>query len=162
MQGSSVFSSRGFWLLALLVLAFDQLSKWIALSYLPEAPEAVYVAPFFNLRLVYNAGLSFGVWGGSAGTAKVWTILIISIVLTIGIVWWMRKESSRIGTSALAMILGGACGNMLDRARTHTVVDFLDLHVMHWHWPVFNLADSAIVLGVGALMWLQLFRPRGR
>lgn len=146
------------WLaLAALVLLLDQASKaWMMANLRP--PGSVSVTPFFNLVLVFNPGASFSFLAGAGGWQK-W----LFIALALGISLWLlvllhRHARERLLPAALALILGGALGNAIDRLRFDAVVDFLDFHLAGYHWPAFNAADSAITVGVGLMLWHQL-RP---
>ncbi|WP_284155299.1 signal peptidase II [Sulfuricystis multivorans] len=141
--------------LAGLVILLDQLSKaWVLASlHLYESGE---ITPFFNLVLVMNPGASFSFLAQAGGWQK-WFFILLALSVSIGLVWMIRKHAQEtLQPLAFALILGGAIGNLIDRLRFAAVVDFLDFHVAGWHWPAFNLADSAITIGVILLLWQQL------
>ncbi|NWG31297.1 MAG: lipoprotein signal peptidase [Rhodocyclaceae bacterium] len=137
------------------VILLDQVTKnWVLAVF--HLHESVAVAPFFNLVLVMNPGASFSFLADAGGWQK-WFF----IALALGISAWLavlilRHAGERLMPAALALILGGALGNVIDRIRFGAVVDFLDVHYAGWHWPAFNVADSAITLGVILLLWHQL------
>jgi signal peptidase II len=111
------------------------------------------VAPVFDLVLAFNRGVSFGLFnaaGGGRSEALLFSLVAAAIV--VGLVWWLARAASLLLVVAIGLIIGGAVGNVLDRARLGAVVDFLDFHVGSWHWPAFNLADSAICVGVAAML----------
>lgn len=135
---------------ALTVLALDQASKWAVLAAL-EPGQAVAVLPFFNLVLVWNRGVSFGLLSG-VGAAAPWLVTALALVIAGFLVWWFRNESRSLARFAIALVLGGAFGNVIDRLRFGAVVDFLDFHLAGWHWPAFNLADTAVVCGAALLV----------
>jgi signal peptidase II len=142
-----------FLLLALLVLVLDQLSKWWALSVF-QPYEVVPVLPVFNLTLVFNEGAAFSFLSDAGGWQR-WFFVGLSSIISLGLLVWLmrlRPGEKFVGVS-LAMILGGALGNLLDRLRLGKVVDFLDFYWQNWHWPAFNLADSAITIGVVLMFW---------
>jgi len=145
------------WLaLAASVMLLDQVSKAWVLGSL-RLMESLAVTAFFNLVLVFNPGASFSFLAGAGGWQK-WFF----VVLALGISAWLavmirRHAAERLLPAALALILGGALGNVIDRLRFDAVVDFLDFHAAGHHWPAFNVADSAISVGV-ALMLLHQFR----
>lgn len=143
-------------LLAALVVALDQASKgWMLTQFHPG--EARPVTDFFNLVLVFNRGAAFS-FLADAGGWQHWFFIGLAVVVALWIVAMLRQHArERLLPAALALILGGALGNVIDRLRLGAVVDFLDLHLAGTHWPAFNLADSAITLGV-ALMLIQQFR----
>ncbi|CAN5616560.1 N/A [soil metagenome] len=134
--------------IAAAVVALDQVTKDLALRYLAEGPINL-VPGALTLRLTYNSGGAFGLLQGLPGV-----FLVLSLVITVGILLWARNVEERSWGVPLGLILGGGVGNVVDRVFRSTggrVVDFVDLHV----WPVFNLADSAIVVGVGVILVLS-------
>ena len=147
----------GRWLvLAAIVLILDQISKtWILASF--RHMERQTVTSFFNLVLVFNPGASFSFLADAGGWQK-WFFVVLALVISLWLVSMLRKHAhERLLPAALSLILGGALGNVIDRLRFDAVVDFLDFHVAGYHWPAFNVADSAITVGV-ALMLLHQFR----
>jgi len=148
--------------LAAVVLILDQASKWVILTQFMDPPQVVEVTGFFNLVLTYNTGVSFGLLGGAAATWKPWALGGLALVVSIGLLFWLARQPERLLVLAVGLIVGGALGNALDRAHQPGVVDFLDFYLLGWHWPAFNLADSAIFLGVAILVFDGLFRERVR
>lgn len=144
--------------LAAVVLVLDQVSKWVILTQVMSPPRVVEVTGFFNLVLTYNTGVSFGLFGGSAAAWKPWALGGIAVAVSAGLLYWLARQPERWLALAIGLIVGGALGNALDRAHQPGVVDFLDFYLAGWHWPAFNLADSAIFLGVGILVFDGLFR----
>ena len=147
------------WLaLAGCLAALDQVTKFAILGAL-SAGRVIEITPFFNLVLVYNSGAAFSLLAGAPGWQRE---LFIAIALT-AVVWLVlllrRYPRERLFCWALTLILGGAIGNLVDRLRFGLVVDFLDFHAAGWHWPAFNVADSAITCGAILLVWESL-RPR--
>ena len=110
-------------------------------------PSIIPLSNFFNLVLVMNPGVSFGIFGSGDWWVR-WVLVICASILTVGLAVWMIKTKDRSLSLGLALIIGGAVGNLIDRIRFGAVVDFLDFHYQNWHWPAFNVADSAITLGV--------------
>ena len=131
------------------VLAADQLSKAAAVRELSGAGP-VDVLPILNLVLTHNTGVSFGLLGG--GAVPPWILAGVAGAVTLGVLVWMLRTRSPLERLALGLVAGGALGNIADRIARGAVVDFLDFHAWGWHWPAFNLADSAIVLGVCMLL----------
>jgi signal peptidase II len=135
---------------AAVVLA-DQLAKWAALSQLRPG-EPVAITGFFNLVLVFNRGAAFSFLADAPGWQQPF---FIAVALTAAaVVSWLlwRNPSRRLLCAGLALILGGALGNLWDRVAYGHVVDFLDVHAFGWHWPAFNVADSAISAGAAILI----------
>lgn len=147
------------WLGAALAIAIaDQLSKLAVLAAFAPG-ESRAVTGFFNLVLVFNKGAAFSFLAGASGWQ---TPVLTGISLAaVGIVTWMlyRNPGRRLLCSALALVLGGALGNLIDRFAYGQVVDFLDVYAFGWHWPAFNLADAAITAGA-ALLILEGFVHR--
>lgn len=142
--------------IATVTLLLDQLSKWSALNYLQlGVPEPVL--PFLNWLLLFNPGAAFSFLAQGSGWQR-WFFTILGLVASIYILYLLRKSlSEKLLCIALSLILGGALGNVLDRIMYGAVVDFIDLHYGNWHWPAFNVADSAICIGA-ALIILGEFR----
>jgi len=141
------------WLLiAVAVVAMDQASKYTAVAMLADRPP-VEVTSFFNLLLVYNRGAAFSFLAGAAGWQRE-LFTGIAIVASIWIIYLLRRYPQQsLFCLALSLILGGALGNVIDRLSIGAVVDFLDFHAYGWHWPAFNVADSAITCGAALLIW---------
>jgi len=133
------------------VIAADQICKWWILTSLMNPPKPIALAPFFNIVLVMNRGVSFGVFGGAPGWVS-WALLAFALLIAGALLIWMRYARGRLLTAGLGLVAGGALGNVIDRLRFGAVVDFLDFHVGAWHWPAFNIADAAITVGVGLLI----------
>lgn len=146
-------------IVAWLVFLLDQLSKFWMLDFLQAQPVPVALLPFFNLVIVWNKGVSFGMLGDAV--PGVILALTLAILVIIGFVFlWLRKAALLGEQVALGAVLGGAFGNLLDRLRFGAVFDFLDFHLAGWHWPAFNIADSAICLGFVYLCWIVFFPRR--
>lgn len=147
----------GHWLgLAAAVIAADQLTKLAVLS-LFQTGEGVAVTSFFNLVLVYNRGAAFSFLASADGWQR-WFFTILGLAVAAWIIAMLRRHPGETRlNAALTLIMGGALGNVIDRLLYGAVVDFLDFHVAGWHWPAFNVADSAITLGAILLVWDQFF-----
>jgi len=136
---------------ALIVAVADQVSKLWILDLFAGRPAAIEVAPFFNLVLTWNRGMSFGLFNNdSVLNAAVFTV--IAAVIVTGLVLWLRRVEQTLLALAIGMVIGGAIGNVIDRLSRGAVVDFLDFHLAGWHFYVFNLADAAISVGVGLML----------
>ena len=142
--------------IALLVLILDQASKWWILTDVMSPRRILEITPFLNIVLVWNRGVSFGLF--NTGSALVpWILTAVSLAIAIGLGLWLRRVDQRLVAAGLGLIMGGALGNVVDRVRFRAVIDFVDVHVSGYHWPAFNVADSAIVIGVGLLIFESLF-----
>lgn len=149
------------WLwLAALVLVFDQASKLWADGAL-ELYERIELLPGFNLTLVYNRGAAFSLLSDAAGWQR-WFFAAFAIIISAVILVWLRRvvRNDRLQAGGLTLVLGGALGNVWDRLVHGHVIDFIDLYYGDWHWPAFNIADSAITLGVVLLLAETLFVRR--
>ena len=141
------------WLAAMLI-AVDQISKWIVLGALHPG-ESRYVAPFFNWVLTFNSGAAFSFLSDAGGWQR-WFFTVLALGVSAWIVTLLRRHTSEFRLSlALTLVLGGALGNVIDRLRFGAVVDFIQWHVAGYYWPAFNVADSAITIGAILLAWDQ-------
>jgi signal peptidase II len=131
---------------ALASLVLDQLGKWAALAWLDPADPPLMVTPFFNLVLVWNRGVSFGMFN-SGGALAPWLLSGVALAVVIGLVVWLRRSDQLLTAFGLGLVIGGALGNVIDRIRFGAVIDFLDFRLAGYHWPAFNLADAAICIG---------------
>ena len=150
-------------LTALVILVLDLATKHLALERLPPGRPVHVVDGLFSLTLVMNPGLAFGMLAGTpAGWRWLVALLSIGALAVLAVVGLrMLPTGGRLTPLALGLIFGGAVGNLIDRARFGAVVDFVDVHWHAWHWPAFNVADSAITVGV-ALLALCLMGERER
>lgn len=146
---------------ALAVAVLDQLSKAAVLAHFAgRGFDADRVTPFFNLVLTLNRGMSFGLFNTGGGATGAVLFSLVAAVIVAGLVFWLRRVRSPLLAVAIGLIIGGAVGNVTDRIRHGAVVDFLDFHIGYWHWPAFNLADSAICLGVAVMLFDSLLLRR--
>ncbi len=157
--------------LAIDVIVLDQISKWLILEYIlkaelqpnglrlglwdwlmaapPRLPHvSVDVLPFFNLSMVWNEGVSFGLFHGSGA----WILSAVALLITALFSAMLMRAKGWLQAVALSMVIGGAIGNVIDRFRFGAVADFFDFHVMGWHYPAFNIADCGIVVGIALLV----------
>ena len=145
-------------LIALVTLLLDQISKlWVLFGYQIELHGDLRLAPFATITLVWNRGLSYGLFQQEAEWGR-WALVIISFIAAIAFSVWLAKNPPRLVAWALGLVIGGAIGNGIDRAAYGAVVDFVHLHWGGFSWYVFNVADCAIVVGV-ALLLLDALRP---
>ncbi len=145
------------WLAAVIVL-LDQASKWVVLGTMRPG-EVRYVAPFWNWVLTFNPGAAFSFLADAGGWQR-WFFTALALGVSGWIVVMLRQHRGEFRLAlALSLILGGALGNVIDRVRYGVVVDFIQWHAAGFYWPSFNLADSAICLGAGLMLWDQ-FRAK--
>jgi signal peptidase II len=144
--------------ISLAVILADQVTKFLVQQHF--APnESIAVTPFFNLVFVFNRGAAFSLLATASGWQRE-LFIGIALAASAWVVYLLRKHSAQtLFATALALILGGALGNVIDRLLYGAVVDFLDFHAYGYHWPAFNVADSAITCGAVLLVWDSL-RPR--
>ena len=147
------------WLtIAAVLVILDQLSKFAITRWIAYG-SGLEITPFFNLVLVHNKGAAFSFLSSAAGWQREFFISI-AVVASIWVVFLLRRHPREVlFCFALSLILGGAIGNVIDRVWLGAVIDFLDFHAAGYHWPAFNLADSAITCGAALLIWESL-RPR--
>ncbi len=170
---------RVFWFsLSALILLCDQLSKWATmeivmrpriqgisgsgfLEWYTHTPDLLpyarlHVTSFFNLVMAWNTGVSFSMLSNH-GVHMVYFLIVVALAITILFAYWLWKANNHLHGICYALVIGGALGNVLDRARFGAVIDFLDFHAMGRHWPAFNIADMAIVCGISVLIIVSLF-----
>ncbi len=150
------------WLgVSLLVVIFDQLTKFLADSQLNYA-EPLALLPSFNLTLLYNPGAAFSFLSDASGWQR-WFFVTVSLLASVFLVLWLRKlkPEQKLLALALALVLGGALGNLIDRLLLGHVVDFIQVYYKTFYWPAFNIADSAITVGAALLIWDALFAKPG-
>ena len=160
-EGATGKSNNLRWLwLSAGVIVLDQGTKHLA-ERLLELHQPVSLLPFFNLTLTYNEGAAFSLLSDAGGWQR-WFFAGLSIVVAVVLVIWMQRASQRERWLlwGLALVLGGALGNLWDRLVIGAVVDFIDVYYRSWHWPAFNIADSAICVGAVMLI-ISTFRDPG-
>lgn len=141
--------------MAAATLALDQFSKWAMLELVGiEHNPPLELAPFFNIVMVWNHGISFGLFAGQRVPVA---LVASSLIITCILLGWLYKNASLLTAFALGCVIGGALGNVIDRLRFGAVVDFLDFHIGQYHWPAFNVADSTIFIGVVLLCAGSMF-----
>ncbi|TLU72954.1 signal peptidase II [Lichenicoccus roseus] len=142
------------------VLVADQASKYWILNGLDlPALGSIALLPVLNFTMVWNHGVTFGMFNGLGRTGPLLLTLVAVVVVAL-LLAWMRRARTRLVAGALGAIAGGAIGNVIDRLRFGAVVDFIHAHVFGWSWYVFNVADAAIVCGVGVLLLDSLLDRR--
>jgi signal peptidase II len=153
-------TKRAQWLwLVLLVLAADQASKYLIESVIRQDSIRVLIPGLLNLVHTHNPGVAFGLFADSQSPWVASLLVLFSAMVMIFLIWLLAAghAGARLAQTGMALILGGAAGNVLDRLVHHSVTDFIDFHVAGYHWPAFNVADSAIVIGAGFVL-IELFR----
>ena len=139
-----------------LVIVLDQLTKFWVVSAL-RLGQSIELTSFLNLVFVYNPGAAFSFLSDAGGWQR-WFFVILALAVSGWLTFLIRQHADeRLLPLAAALIMGGALGNVIDRIRFGAVVDFVDVHAAGWHWPAFNVADSAISVGVALLILQQLF-----
>jgi signal peptidase II len=134
--------------IAFIAFTADQISKWLILTHVMAPPRVIPVTGFFNLVLGRNTGVSFGLFGD----APPWALMALTLAIVAGLLVWTQRADRPLTGFSLGLIIGGALGNLVDRLQHGAVTDFLDFYLATYHWPSFNLADVAIVGGVGFLI----------
>ncbi len=147
---------RWLWL-SLIVIVLDQISKqWFESNFMVY--EVVNVLPLFNLTLTYNEGAAFSFLSDQSGWQR-WFLAGVATVVTTVLIMWLRglRQHEKLTAISLGLIIGGAVGNLIDRILLGHVIDFLDFYIGQHHWPAFNIADSAIFVGVAVMIYDLLF-----
>lgn len=156
------------------IIIMDQISKWWItegilrpktggepidfLTWIMNAPDrlgfvSIPVIDHFNLTMVWNQGVSFGM----LQNAGIWPLVILALVISAVLATWLMKSTSKLESISIGLIIGGAIGNVIDRLRFGAVADFFDVYVGNYHWPAFNIADASICIGVALLLIHGLF-----
>jgi signal peptidase II len=150
----------GLLLLSVFVIVADRVTKWLAATRIELGSHVIVIQHVFAISHVENDGAAFSLFNDSSSPARVrWMLLVFSLLAAVAVLIALIKLGRKVSatTVALALILGGALGNAYDRLRFGHVIDFLEVHIIHYHWPDFNVADSAIVVGAILLMLDALF-----
>lgn len=152
------------WLLALsaFVVLLDHVTKRLVTAHLPAGSAYTVIPGVFRITHVLNTGAAFSMFAESASPTAVRNILVAFSVVAVLVVLaliWRSGWAFALSSVALALILGGALGNLYDRIVYSYVIDFLEVHIVHYHWPDFNVADSCIVIGA-CLLLIEIFRPQ--
>tara|TARA_A100000171_G_C2134095_1_gene148812 strand:- start:2031 stop:2522 length:492 start_codon:yes stop_codon:yes gene_type:complete len=137
--------------LVFVCLLFDQLSKYWVLNFFAQGNDPVEVTSFWNIVLVFNRGVSFGLFSQDAQTG-VYLLAGVTFLITLVLSVWLFRATTLLLSTGLGFMIGGSLGNIIDRLRFGAVVDFLDFHWQGYSFPAFNIADSAITIGVGFIL----------
>lgn len=156
---SKLFNETGLqwlWLTAVIVIA-DQASK-VAIMNNMSLYQSVPLAPFLNFTYVHNYGAAFSFLADHSGWQR-WFLTAVALIVSVVLVWWLKKTPKQqvLVSVAFALILAGAIGNVYDRIAYGYVIDFIDVYYNNWHWPAFNIADSAISIGAGLMIFDAIF-----
>lgn len=147
-------------LTALAVMLLDQLNKWWMLDELGMATrDPIELTPFFRLVMVWNQGVSFGMLQHDVNYMR-WFLIAMALVISALMARFGLRSDLKAERIGYGMVIGGALGNVIDRLRYGAVADFFHFHVGSFSWPAFNVADSAICLGVMLLLWMMTFHPQ--
>jgi len=152
-------SKNIFWLwVSFFVIVVDQWTKFLAVTHLVYATPFVVIPHFFNLTLLHNTGAAFSLLAESGGWQR-WFFTGIALVMVLLLLRWLFSlpEKNAWIACALSLVIGGAIGNVMDRFRLSYVIDFIQVYYNDYYWPAFNVADSAVVVGVFMLAWHYFF-----
>ncbi len=152
----------GYLMVSLVIVAIDQITKQVAYQNLGGNPP-IEILPVFKFALVLNQGAAFGFLNDAGGWQRIFFIVLALVFSIVLLVWiWREMDRSRSLTIGLALVLGGAVGNLIDRINAGYVIDFIVLHYQNWYFPAFNVADMAITFGAIILIVDSLFFSNNR
>lgn len=140
--------------IASLVTVLDQAAKWYVVAVVMQPPRAIELTDWLNLVITWNRGISFGLFSGQV---MPYVLTGVALAVVALLVVWLVYDSRMSAACWLGLVIGGAVGNVIDRLRLGAVADFIDVHAGAWHWPAFNVADSAITIGVTLILIDGLF-----
>lgn len=143
-------------ILAGLAIVADQFTKWLIMVEVMQPPRVIPIMPSLNIVMAWNTGVSFSMLSDSGPML----LSSLAILVCLGLLFLLMREADRLPAYGYALVIGGAIGNVIDRFRYGAVFDFIDFYVGEWHWPAFNLADTAISIGVACLLIGGLFQSR--
>ena len=146
-------------IVASVVIALDHATKWWVVTIFMNPPRVVDVWPFFNVVMVWNRGVTFGLLDDTPYWGQ-WAFIGLSLAIVAILLLWLHRSETRWQAAAIGLIIGGALGNVIDRVHYGAVADFLDFYVGSYHWPAFNIADAAITLGVTVMFFDAFFKPK--
>jgi signal peptidase II len=147
--------------LSAVAVLLDQASKFLVFRSLMTEQTEMVVLPIFSLVKRYNTGISFSILATDHAIGP-WVFALLAAIIAFGLLIWLSQTADRLPAIGLALVVGGAIGNVIDRVREGAVMDFLLFHWRDWAWPAFNLADSAITIGVALLIYDGVFGGRKR
>lgn len=141
---------------SVLTIIIDQISKYFVSSHLLEGLQYLNVSHYFSFVRAWNTGVSFSMFSGN-GAIGSFILSLIALIIVSCLFYWLKKEKSTFLQISIGLIIGGALGNLIDRIRYGAVFDFLDFSVFDYHWPAFNIADSAICIGAAMIIFDNFF-----
>ena len=141
---------------AAIVMVLDQISKWWIITAVMQPSRVIEVTSFFNLVMAWNRGVSFSLFTHDAEFMP-YVLVAVALGIVVFLLSWLRRADRAFLAFAIGMVIGGALGNVIDRLRFGAVADFLDFHVLGYHWPAFNVADTGISVGVALIVIDGLF-----
>ena len=142
------------------VILLDQLTKLLVLKHFSDG-SFITINSFFNLILAYNPGVSFSLFADNGPYNSV-ILTTLALMICLFLLRWMYRETNPTLRFGIALVVGGAIGNVIDRLAYGAVVDFLDFHAYGYHWPAFNVADSAICIGAALILYKSFFNQKGK
>ena len=151
----TLFSRLSIFLVSGIIVVLDQLSKWAVMTIVLDPPRNIPLTDFLNIILTRNYGVSFSLFYDKGDLTK-WLLIGLSSFITLFLAGWLFQLKSFMARIGIAMIIGGAIGNIIDRALYGGVTDFIDFHYAGIHFPAFNVADSAITIGVALFVFDSL------
>jgi len=146
-------------ILASIVIVADQATKWLIIEYVMHPPKNIFLNQYFNLVLVWNNGISFGLFNNDNDINALLISLLASLIVFLLIKWLTKAETKQLSIG-LGLVIGGAIGNIIDRIIHGAVIDFIDAHFSIHHWPAFNVADACITIGTILLVVDSLFSKK--
>ena len=141
---------------SIITILLDQFSKYFVMDILLSSAQKLNVTHYFSLVTAWNTGVSFSMFSGNGLIGSI-VLSSLAVAIIIVLFCWLKKEKSPLIQFSIGLIIGGAVGNLIDRIRWGAVFDFLDFSIYGWHWPAFNLADSAICIGAAMILYDNIF-----
>lgn len=152
-------------LLTVIIVIIDQYSKYLAGKFLKPGESVTIIKDYFDFSLVMNPGMAFGLLSGMPSFVTNVIVISLSILAVVGFTYFYRVifiGENYAGKISFGLIIGGAIGNLIDRIRIQAVIDFIDIHYKGYHWPAFNIADSAVTCAMLLLAWRILIKKEDR
>lgn len=147
-------------MIAVITIICDQVTKYLIIEMFKESPRHITIAPFFDLILTWNKGVSFSLFNSYGDTGTL-VLIVVSLLISVGLAVWLMQATNMYLACGLGLIIGGAIGNVIDRFHFKAVVDFLYFHLDTFSFPAFNVADTAITIGVGLILLESFIMRKG-